>query len=73
MIHLATLPQYYRTRKGISMIVRDYNLPSGNAKGKGNRAKRRQGLYVPNPDHMKPFGLIGMDRGQIAAMMKRPA
>lgn len=71
MIYLATIPDYYRTRKGVSMIVKGYNLAC-NPPGSGNRAARRRGLHVSNPDHMKPWGGVGMDRGQVAEMMRRP-
>lgn len=71
MIYLATLPPYYRTRKGIKTIVNDYNLachPPGN----GNRAKRRQGILPHDPFRSRSWGLVGMDRAQIARMMWTP-
>ncbi len=71
MIHLATLPPYYRTPKGVHLVIWSYNLAC-HPPGKGNRARRRQGLYVHNPDHSLPFGCIAMDRGQIARMMRTP-
>lgn len=73
MIYLATLPAYYRTRKGVGLVVKYYNLRrADNVPGKGNRWRRRAGLHVHNPDHSKPFGLIAMDRGQIARMLRTP-
>ena len=70
-IYLATLPGTHRNARSIRMIVRDYNLCC-QAPGKGNKAKRRMGLHVLDPFTTRPFGCIGMDRGQIARMMRTP-
>lgn len=71
-IRISTLPQTHRNARSIRMIVRDYNLKCDNHKGKGNRFRRRAGLPVIDPHTLGPFGSIGMNRAQIAKMMRTP-
>jgi hypothetical protein len=68
MIPLHSLHPTSRYPKMIRCIIK-MNLESQNHRGKGNRAARRMGKHVIDPFRARPFGLIGMDRAQIAKMM----
>ena len=67
MFPLNTLPSPRYVKTAVQ-----YNLAADTARGNGNRAKRRAGIPVIDPHTLRPFGSIGMNRAQIAQMMRTP-
>lgn len=70
-IPLNTLHSTSRYPRMLRTVIA-YNLSSQNARGAGNKARRRAGLPVIDPSTLGPWGSIGMNTAEIAKMMRTP-
>lgn len=67
-IRISDLPPTAFRRRTIRSVV-EYNMAPTTAHGKGNKARRRQGLHVKDSTKFLPYQ---MGAGEIAALLRSP-